>query len=129
VLAASLGPVFGQMDGVGSRHLAHTLMFGFNLAAFSALLTFVAIKTPGKRGHLPAWKCWAPFLGLLLASMLVMVDLTRHVLLDADMMVETLHMFNADGSLTSAGSIGMWSTWIGNGLLLVSMVFYVLPAR
>jgi len=113
---------------MGSRRLAHTLMFAFNLAAFSSLLTFVAVKTPGKRGHLSALRCWSPFLGLLLASLLIMVDLTRHILLDAELFIAQLHMFNPDMSLTLAGKIGVWSTWLGNFLLLVSVIWYVLPA-
>lgn len=114
---------------MGSRRLAHTLMFALNLAAFSSLLTFVAVKTPAKRGHLAFPWCWGPFLGQLLASLLIMVDLTRHVLLDAELFAAELHMFNPDMSLTRAGKIGMYSTWLGNFLLLVSVVWYVLPAR
>lgn len=114
---------------MASRRLAHTLMFAFNMASFASLLTFVAIKTPGKRGHLGPLECWGPFVGLAVAALSVMVDLTRHILLDAELFIATLHMFNPDGSLTPAGRLGMWSTWIGNGLLLVSMVWYVLPAR
>lgn len=128
MLAASLGPTFQHLDGMGSRKLAHTLMFAFNLAAFSSLLTFVAVKTPGKRGHLAFARRWGPFFGLVFAASLIMVDLTRHICLDAGMFPEQLHMFNPDMSLTLAGRLGMYSTWVGNILLMVSLVWYVLPA-
>mmetsp|Transcript_50 Transcript_50/g.131 ORF Transcript_50/g.131 Transcript_50/m.131 type:complete len:138 (+) Transcript_50:147-560(+) len=125
-----MGPAFEHLDGMGSRRLAHTMMFAVNLAAFSSLLTFVAVKTPGKRAGISgALERWGPFLGLLSAALLVMVDLTRHILLDAGLMISTLHMFNADGSLTPAGRTGMVSTWVGNGLLVLSLVWFVLPVR
>mmetsp|Transcript_107866 Transcript_107866/g.232280 ORF Transcript_107866/g.232280 Transcript_107866/m.232280 type:complete len:145 (+) Transcript_107866:286-720(+) len=115
---------------MSSRRLAHTLMFAVNLAAFSSLLTFVAVKTPGKRaGASSAAERWGPFLGLLAAAFLVMLDLTRHILLDASLFISELHMFNVDGSLTPAGRIGMVSTWIGNGLLILSLIWFVLPVR
>jgi len=100
-----------------------------DLATFSSMLTFVALKTPGKRGHLPLLRRWGPFLGLLLGAVLIMVDLTRHVCLDAGMAGENWNMFEEDGSLTPAGRVGFWATWIGNALLLISLVCYVLPAR
>lgn len=104
-------------------------MFGINLALFSSLLTFVAIKTPGKRHRLSFVKRWAPFFGMLLASALVMVDLTRHILLDAQICTAQLHMYNDDMSLTLAGKLGMWATWTGNSLLFLSLIFFVLPAE
>mmetsp|Transcript_46616 Transcript_46616/g.131200 ORF Transcript_46616/g.131200 Transcript_46616/m.131200 type:complete len:128 (-) Transcript_46616:177-560(-) len=114
---------------MGSRRLAHTLTFAINLASFASLLTFVVIKTPAKRGHLPILERWAPFLCLVVASLLIMTDLTRHILLDADLFVKQLHMFNPDMSLTLAGSIGRYSSWAGNALLFASLLWFVLPAR
>lgn len=93
------------------------------------MLMFVALKTPGKRGNLLPVERWAPFAVLVAASLLVMVDLTRHILLDADVAVSSLHMFYPDGSLTAAGKIGMMASWVGNILLFVGLVWYVLPAR
>lgn len=93
------------------------------------MLMFVALKTPGKRGILQPAERWAPFAVLVTASLLVMVDPTRHILLDADVAVSTLHMFNADGSLTAAGKIGQLASWVGNVLLFVGLVWYVLPAK
>lgn len=129
-MAAWLGPAFQQFDSMENRGFAHTLMFGFNLAAFSSMLTFVAVKTPGRRGHLSSWAAtWGPFVGLVLASLMVMFDLTRHVLLDADLFNEALHMFNRDGSLTPAGCIGMGLTWLGNALLAASLIWYLVPLK
>mmetsp|Transcript_58819 Transcript_58819/g.165969 ORF Transcript_58819/g.165969 Transcript_58819/m.165969 type:complete len:111 (-) Transcript_58819:79-411(-) len=92
------------------------------------MLTFVALKTPGKRGHLPADTRWGPFVGLVVATMLVMIDPTRHILLDASMFIKQLHMFNPDGSLTCSGRIGQLGAWIGNILLFASLIWFILPA-
>mmetsp|Transcript_53965 Transcript_53965/g.152071 ORF Transcript_53965/g.152071 Transcript_53965/m.152071 type:complete len:137 (-) Transcript_53965:314-724(-) len=115
------------MDTAGSRHLAHTLSWGMNLSAFASMLTFVAVKTPGKRGHLPLDERWGPFACLLIATLLVMIDPTRHIFLDANMFVATLHMFNPDGTLTSSGRIGQLGAWIGNVMMFASLLWFVLP--
>lgn len=115
------------MDSAGSRKLAHTLSWGLNLAAFSSMLTYVAVKTPSKRGLLPFDERWGPFLCLVIATILVMIDPTRHIFLDAGMFVSTLHMYNPDGTLTPSGRIGQLGAWIGNILLFASLVWFVLP--
>lgn len=127
--AGFLGGAFSHLDTPEYRRLSHTLSFAVNLAAFSAMLMFVALKTPGKRRRLAPTEKWAPFAVLVAASLLIMVDLTRHILLDASVAVGSLHMFNSDGSLTAAGKIGQLSSWVGNVLLFVGLVWYVLPPR
>mmetsp|Transcript_40584 Transcript_40584/g.128945 ORF Transcript_40584/g.128945 Transcript_40584/m.128945 type:complete len:143 (-) Transcript_40584:62-490(-) len=122
-----LGPTFQNMDSPGSRKLSHTLSWGLSLAAFTSMLTFVAVKTPGKRGHLPPLRRWGPFLGLLVGVLLAMFDLTRHIFLDAGLFISTLHMFNPDGSLTPAGRFGQLGAWIGNITLFACLVWFVLP--
>eukprot|EP00440_Ansanella_granifera_P044231 gb/GFBE01047935.1/.p1 GENE.gb/GFBE01047935.1/~~gb/GFBE01047935.1/.p1 ORF type:complete len:147 (+),score=16.98 gb/GFBE01047935.1/:1-441(+) len=123
-----MGGAFEHLDTVGSRQLAHTLTFALLLASFSSMLTVVALRTPAKRVSLPCLPRWAPFLGLCLACLLVMIDPTRHVFLDAGLYVGTLRMFHPDGSLTPAGNIGKYGAWLGNFLLFVSMLCFVLPA-
>mmetsp|Transcript_69598 Transcript_69598/g.203704 ORF Transcript_69598/g.203704 Transcript_69598/m.203704 type:complete len:134 (+) Transcript_69598:294-695(+) len=114
---------------MGTRKLAHTMSWGLSLAAFSSMLTFVAVKTPGKRGHLAPAARWGPFLGLLVGTLLAMFDLTRHIFLDAGLLISALHMYNPDGSLTPAGRFGQVSAWIGNITLLVALIWFVLPAN
>lgn len=58
-----------------------------------------------------------------------MLDLTRHILLDAGISTEQLLMFNDDHSLTVAGRSGLWATRLGNMLLFASLVWFVLPAQ
>lgn len=127
MLAGALGPAFAKMDNMGTRKLAHTVSWGVSLAAFSSMLTFVAVKTPGKRGHLTFAMCWGPFLALLAGTLLVMFDLTRHIFLDAGLFISALHMYNPDGSLTFAGKFGQVSAWTGNIVLLVALIWFVLP--
>jgi len=129
VAAGFLGGAFSNLNTPEYRQLSHTLGFAVNLAAFSSMLMFVAVKTPGKRRRLPPVEKWAPFAILVVASLLLMVDPTRHILLDSSIAVDALHMFNPDHSLTPAGKIGQGSTWVGNVLLFGGLVWYVLPPR
>uniref|UniRef100_A0A7S4RTK4 Uncharacterized protein n=1 Tax=Alexandrium monilatum TaxID=311494 RepID=A0A7S4RTK4_9DINO len=112
---------------MGTRKLAHTMSCGLSLAAFSSMVTYVALKTPAKRSHLPCPIRWGPFLGLILGTLFAMFDLTRHIFLDAGLFIATLHMYNPDGSLIFAGRFGQVSSWVGNIILLVAMVWFVLP--
>lgn len=128
MLAGALGPAFESLDTMGARKLAHTMSWGLSLAAFSSMLTYVALKTPVKRGGLPLLARWGPFLGLLLGVLLAMFDLTRHIFLDAGLFISALHMYNPDGSLTFAGRFGQVSAWVGNILLFLSLIWFVLPA-
>merc|ERR1712085_24355 len=124
------GGVFARMDSLGARNLAHTLTFSIDMAAFSSMLTFMGIKTPAKRGHLPALRKWGPFFGMLLASLMILVDLVRHVVLDAGVVPPgVLNMFNSVGSLAPAGLVGTVCTWLGNILLVISLICYVLPSK
>lgn len=93
------------------------------------MLTFVAVKTPGKRGHLPPLSRWGPFLALFLGSLLAMVDMTRHIFLDARLFIPQLHMYNSDASITFAGRLGQVSSWVGNATLFVALIWFVLPSN
>lgn len=128
MLAGALGPAFQRVDSMGTRKLAHTLSWGLSLAAFTSMLTFVAVKTPGKRGSLPLGRRWGPFLALLVGTALAMFDLTRHILLDAGLFIASLHMYQPDGSLTGAGRFGQLSSWMGNVMLFVALIWFVLPS-
>mmetsp|Transcript_4849 Transcript_4849/g.10981 ORF Transcript_4849/g.10981 Transcript_4849/m.10981 type:complete len:110 (-) Transcript_4849:196-525(-) len=92
------------------------------------MLTFVAAKTPGKRGNLPLGKRWGPFFVLLLGALLAMFDPTRHIFLDVGLFIDKLHMYERDGSLTPAGHFGQLGAWIGNIMLFVALVWFVLPS-
>jgi hypothetical protein len=64
---------------------------------------------------------------MVLAAMLVMTDLTRHILLDAGLFEDALAMNDADGGLSFAGHVGRATTWCGFILLFVSVAFFVRP--
>lgn len=124
-----MGGAFQRFDSAEYKQLAHTLTFSVNLAAFASLLTFVAVKTPSKRAHYRGFMRWGPWVGLAVAAAMVMFDLTRHIFLDAGLFIQQLHMYNSDQSLTIAGRVGMLTTWLGNALLIVSLIWFVLPPK
>ncbi|KAF4695683.1 hypothetical protein FOZ60_003695 [Perkinsus olseni] len=69
----------------GLNGFSHTITFGLNLAIFTNLCQFVYAGTKSKRRNItPHLKKWGPFYCVVLATVGVMADLTRHVLLDSN---------------------------------------------
>lgn len=62
---------------------------------------------------------------MVIAAMLVMTDLTRHILLDAGLFEDALAMNDPNGGLSLAGRIGRATSWCGFILLFVSVAFFV----
>mmetsp|Transcript_83839 Transcript_83839/g.219009 ORF Transcript_83839/g.219009 Transcript_83839/m.219009 type:complete len:86 (-) Transcript_83839:89-346(-) len=56
---------------------------------------------------------------------MVLLDLTRHVLLDQNVAPVHLHMYNKDGSLTAVGELGMYCTWCGVVLLVIGTGWFL----
>ena len=73
-----------------SKQLAHSVSFGVTLAVLSNLAQMVYWKSLTRKGNY--WNRNAPTLLVLLSVPLVMFDLTRHVLQDGDMWVDS-HMY------------------------------------
>eukprot|EP00928_Gymnodinium_smaydae_P041474 TRINITY_DN28066_c0_g1_i1.p1 TRINITY_DN28066_c0_g1~~TRINITY_DN28066_c0_g1_i1.p1 ORF type:complete len:150 (+),score=18.81 TRINITY_DN28066_c0_g1_i1:231-680(+) len=120
------GACFAGLNTPGSRQLAHTLTWGINLAVFASIATYVFLKTPFKRQHLrPLWR-WSPWMLLVFATLLVMCDLTRHILLDAGIGGDHLAMYESDGSLAVAGRVGRATTWLGFGAFFTSILWFTL---
>lgn len=82
------GAVSGLSSGLhfaGMKQIAHTLTWGFNLAVLSNMAQFLFKKcsTHPIRKHRSHFAKFAPAYLAVLATVLVMVDLTRHVVNDA----------------------------------------------
>eukprot|EP00929_Paragymnodinium_shiwhaense_P058192 TRINITY_DN29141_c0_g1_i1.p3 TRINITY_DN29141_c0_g1~~TRINITY_DN29141_c0_g1_i1.p3 ORF type:complete len:135 (+),score=7.72 TRINITY_DN29141_c0_g1_i1:345-749(+) len=126
LLATIAGPALQGVSTGESRVLAHSLSFGLNLSMFTSTLTYMAVKTPLKRGRLPFFLKWGPWFLMLAAMCLVMIDLTRHVVLDAKLGGSALWMYRKGEHLTTTGWIGVVSTWIGMACLFASVLWFML---
>ncbi|CAK0854189.1 unnamed protein product [Prorocentrum cordatum] len=87
-----------------TRAVSHSLSGGLHIGALGALAVYVFARTPGDRASSHPLIRWAPFVVVVLGSLMVLLDLTRHVLLDQNIAPIHLHMYNKDGSLTTVGS-------------------------
>lgn len=56
---------------------------------------------------------------------MMLLDLTRHVLLDQNIAPQLLHMYNSDHSLTVVGQLGVICTWVGVGLLVIGTAWFL----
>lgn len=100
-------------------------MWGLHLGALGALTVYLGMRTPvARRKAQPALR-WVPFAMVLVGTLLVLFDLTRHCLLDQNLWGKQLHMFNPDGSLTAVGLFGQIATWIGLILVIVGTGWFV----
>lgn len=109
---------------IGVRSLSHTITWGINLAMYSNMIQFMHFHGGPARSGIHSY---GPVLLMFVAMILMMADLTRHILLDAD--VSTLYMFQAnpvtgEQELTWAGTLGVASTWLGVTFMFVSIAWY-----
>ena len=69
----------------GLNAFAHSLTFGINLAVFSNLAQYMYTETIRRRRNIrPGWIKWGPFSCIILATLGVMADLTRHLINDSN---------------------------------------------
>jgi hypothetical protein len=100
-------------------------MWGLHLGALGALTVYLGVRTPAARRKAQLALRWVPFAMVLLGTLLVLFDLTRHMLLDQNLFGKQLHMFNPDGRLTAVGLFGQVATWIGLALVIVGTGWFV----
>lgn len=105
--------------------MSHSLSWGVHVGALGALAAYVFARTPGDRATSTPLLRWAPFVLVVLGSLMMVLDLTRHVLLDQDIAPVHLHMYNKDGSLTAVGALGMYCTWFGVLLLVIGTGWFL----
>lgn len=76
--------LLGVAASAGAKSFAHSITFGITLAVLSNIAQFTAwsAKTRKGGGH---WGKWGPTYLVSASVPLVMADLTRHVLQDADL--------------------------------------------
>mmetsp|Transcript_52587 Transcript_52587/g.94405 ORF Transcript_52587/g.94405 Transcript_52587/m.94405 type:complete len:144 (-) Transcript_52587:144-575(-) len=120
---------FGASSSVASdkaREASHYYTWGADVVVFSFMLWYMASHAPkGAQGAKEGW--WQTNRATLLAGVgcvLMMVDPTRHLLLDQGVGVDVLAMYNMDGSMTAVGNFGMFCTILGMVLMLVGMLWF-----
>mmetsp|Transcript_9044 Transcript_9044/g.20106 ORF Transcript_9044/g.20106 Transcript_9044/m.20106 type:complete len:118 (+) Transcript_9044:605-958(+) len=99
-------------------------MWGLHVGLLGALCFYVWHRTPLTRGDCKTSAAkWGPSVMLVMGSIMVMFDLTRHVILDQGFL-PVLAMFAPDGSLTPVGVLGVVLTWTGFAFVILSMAWY-----
>ena len=76
--------LLGAASTAAANELAHTITFAVNLAIFSNMCQFIYRSCKSKLNHHRShFSNWAAMYCIVLATVLVMVDLLRHVLQDS----------------------------------------------
>jgi hypothetical protein len=112
LLVASLIGVY-DIATAKYREAAHSISFGFHIGIFGVLLPQLFARTRQQRSELGSFQKWLPFSLATLGAALIMVDLTRHMILDQGFFEKQLSMYNDGGGLTFAGKFGVVCTWLG----------------
>jgi len=108
----------------GIRSLSHTITWGINLAMFTNMIQFMYLQAAPARSGIHSY---GPRLMMVASMVLTMADLTRHILLDAD--VSNLYMYQqnpetGETELTTVGLAGVICTWLGVSFMLVSIAWF-----
>lgn len=122
VLGALLGGA-AEFFTPKARAFGHALFWGLNFGLFVVMSIYVGLKEK-----------WGPFALVVTGALLVMVDLTRHILLDFEIVGEQGAMYNdnEDGSseLSLIGMVGVVCTWLGILSIGIGLGWFVnLPAK
>mmetsp|Transcript_38837 Transcript_38837/g.70732 ORF Transcript_38837/g.70732 Transcript_38837/m.70732 type:complete len:106 (+) Transcript_38837:558-875(+) len=101
-------------------------MWGLHIGLLGALFGYVCHQTSTSRAKYKTWVGrWGPCVLLAVGSLMVIFDLTRHVLLDQGLFPNTLAMFSTSGGLSSIGVVGVIFTWVGLLIVVLSMAWFV----
>jgi len=119
-----------QLSTSGTRAVAHAFMFGLHFGIFAALIPKLVVRTSEERKHIASPQIWAPLCLCVIGAAFVMLDLTRHMLLDFGIGIEYLPMYQDDGNLTQVGKAGVLCTWVGMVALIVGVAWLIdLPSK
>lgn len=131
LLSFALGGV-AELMSPKARAIGHATFWGVNFGLFVCLSMYYWKRTAVARKGMELQ--WAPFTITVLGACLIMVDLTRHVLLDLDLAGAELAMYtDEEGAfmdLSTVGLVGFICTWVGWGLLSIGIAWFVdLPGK
>lgn len=130
---------FGASAGVASeenRAVTHHFSLGADLVLFGGICLYIATKTAQQsivETALGNVYKWGPLVFAVFGSILMLLDVSRHVLLDHDGWLwqpATLAMYSDEGGLSPVGKFCQVSTIMGLIFLNAGVVcFLQLPAR
>jgi len=107
-----------------ARAIGHALFWGLNFGLFVVTSVYLGMQTPKARAGMAMASKWGPFLCVVIGAMLVMVDLSRHVLLDLGLAGGELAMYTDKGDISMVGRIGITCTWIGVALVASGVAWF-----
>mmetsp|Transcript_23432 Transcript_23432/g.43143 ORF Transcript_23432/g.43143 Transcript_23432/m.43143 type:complete len:132 (-) Transcript_23432:84-479(-) len=106
------------------RAAAHSLMWGLQAGTLTSLVAYMWVNLPTSRKSNRLLS--VPIMCTLLGTVLVLLDLTRHVILDQGYFGPELRMYSpSGGGLTVVGRCGMVATWLGFVLILVGTLWFL----
>lgn len=124
---------FGAGSSVGSevaREKSHHFTWGADIVLFSIVIAYIAYNAPKNETRFVIK--WGPLLLTITGCMLMLVDPSRHVLLDHGGVFfkpESLAMFDDAGNLSAAGRFGQLCTISGLICLSSGVAWFMkLPA-
>jgi len=103
----------------------HYFTLGMDIVLFAAMIWFVYIQTPKRRGHLPPSSQWGPLIFVALGCFLLFLDPIRHLLLDMGKFEEELHMYDDDMGLTFAGRFSQFLSLSGAVSLFLGVFWFL----
>lgn len=124
---------FGASSSVGSaaaREKSHHFTWGADIVLFSMVIAYMAYNSPKNENRLLIK--WGPIVLTITGCMMMLVDPSRHILLDHDGVFfkpESLAMFDDAGNLSAAGRFGQLCTISGLICLISGVAWFMkLPA-
>lgn len=104
------------------------MFWGLNFGLFVVTAIYMAMNAKKDQENLAVK--YGPLAVSMAGALLIMVDLTRHVLLDLELAGEELAMYSDDGEMTGVGLAGVICTWLGVVLMLSGVAWFAnLPSR
>mmetsp|Transcript_21688 Transcript_21688/g.49369 ORF Transcript_21688/g.49369 Transcript_21688/m.49369 type:complete len:114 (+) Transcript_21688:442-783(+) len=99
-------------------------MWGFQAGTLTSLLAYMWVNLP-MNAMSNRWLS-GPIMCTMLGTILVLMDLTRHVILDQGYFGPELRMYSpSSGNLTVVGCCGVVATWLGFILILIGTLWFL----
>lgn len=127
LLVALFPAASGSIESDSNREAFHHFTFGADVVLFSAVTWYIAkMASAGKNAS--SFEKWGPLAVVSLGCASLILDPTRHVLLDHGGVLfqpSTLAMYSGPGKLSAMGQFCQVATITGLVLLLIGMLWHM----